>query len=575
MPGTLRIMWWGITVALMAIAWGCGGGGATTGDPDLPVAPSSSPPIAGGTLIVTGGIAIASVPEHDLVVRVDLAEGVVLSTTRLQPGDEPGRIATDAAGLIHVVLRGTGEVATIAPSDPERPMVRRWVCAEPRGLAFDPEIDALHVACVSGLLVTLPTGGGEAVRSVQLAPDLRDVVVEGDHLWVSRFRSGTLRKVDRSGRILERLADTAAASTAVVWRMLKSPMGGVAMVSEGRTTDVVGTGRESYGETTGECRSIVRSVLTTFADEDMLESEQIVLGTMSEEAAVVVDLALSPDGTEAAVAAAGNRMVLRISLDGPQMPGFGCAAAAQGVHRVLPIPVAVAYDPAGRLVVQTRSPASVGLIDAPVPLDVPREPDHGFQLFHQRGSMAIACASCHPEGREDGRTWRFSDVGPRRTQTLLGGVMTTTPFHWSGDVASFEDLVQEVLVERMGAERPTVEQVDALARWIDELPFLEPEPPADPEGVERGRAHFFDPQVGCADCHGGERLTDNLTYDVGTGGTFQVPSLIGLAARAPYLHNGCAATIEDRFLCGGTEHGDVTSLSPAQLGDLVTFLESL
>jgi len=35
-------------------------------------------------------------------------------------------------------------------------------------------------------------------------------------------------------------------------------------------------------------------------------------------------------------------------------------------------------------------------------------------------------------------------------------------------------------------------------------------------------------------------LTNNQSADVGTGGTFQVPSLVDLAHRAPYMHDGCA-----------------------------------
>jgi hypothetical protein len=64
---------------------------------------------------------------------------------------------------------------------------------------------------------------------------------------------------------------------------------------------------------------------------------------------------------------------------------------------------------------------------------------------------------------------------------------------------------------------------------------------------------------------------------VGTAGIFQVPSLIGVAARAPYLHDGCAPTLLDRFgPCGGGDrHGFTSNLSQGDLGDLVAYLESL
>jgi cytochrome c peroxidase len=64
---------------------------------------------------------------------------------------------------------------------------------------------------------------------------------------------------------------------------------------------------------------------------------------------------------------------------------------------------------------------------------------------------------------------------------------------------------------------------------------------------------------------------------VGTGRAFQVPPLMGLAARAPYMHNGCATTLHDRFgpCGGGDKHGKTSHLSAAQINDLVAYLETL
>jgi cytochrome c peroxidase len=60
---------------------------------------------------------------------------------------------------------------------------------------------------------------------------------------------------------------------------------------------------------------------------------------------------------------------------------------------------------------------------------------------------------------------------------------------------------------------------------------------------------------------------------------FQVPSLRGVGWRAPYMHNGCATTLSGRFTnksCGGGDsHGMTSQLTPAQIDDLVAFLESL
>jgi cytochrome c peroxidase len=58
----------------------------------------------------------------------------------------------------------------------------------------------------------------------------------------------------------------------------------------------------------------------------------------------------------------------------------------------------------------------------------------------------------------------------------------------------------------------------------------------------------------------------------------QVPSLVSIGYRAPFMHNGCAKTLAARFdpACGGGEaHGHTSDLTPEQVGDLVAYLESL
>ena len=123
----------------------------------------------------------------------------------------------------------------------------------------------------------------------------------------------------------------------------------------------------------------------------------------------------------------------------------------------------------------------------------------------------------------------------------------------------------------------TNDHVESLFRWIDKIPRMAPPAAEDPAAVERGRAVFNDAETGCVNCHAGEKLTNNGTVAVGTGAAFQVPSLVGLAWRAPYMHDGCAAALEDRFkTCGGGDlHGHTSGLSPAQRADLIAYLDTL
>jgi mono/diheme cytochrome c family protein len=127
---------------------------------------------------------------------------------------------------------------------------------------------------------------------------------------------------------------------------------------------------------------------------------------------------------------------------------------------------------------------------------------------------------------------------------------------------------------------PTLDeqQISDLGQWMDAQPALVAKAPADPQAVARGAQIFGDPNVGCASCHSGPQLSNHQLVDVGTGGPFKVPSLIAVGYRAPYLHDGCATTLRDRFggTCGGgDQHGQTSQLDAGQIDDLIAYLESL
>jgi len=245
--------------------------------------------------------------------------------------------------------------------------------------------------------------------------------------------------------------------------------------------------------------------------------------------------------------------------------------------------VSVAYDPRGHLLVQTREPATIQVLTArrTVILSRDRRADTGHSIFHSDSGGGIACASCHPEGGDDGRVWKFRNkngvLEVRRTQNLRGGVMATMPFHWNGDLKDMGHLMNEVFVERMQGPPLGPEHVGTLSKWVDTIPALPKLPAQDPAAVSRGRSLYT--ATGCTTCHNGDLLTNNGNADVGTGRALQVPSLRGVAWRAPFMHDGCAATLTDRFngKCGGAgdKHGVTSKLTPAQIADLVAFVETL
>ena len=174
------------------------------------IAATPPPAISGGTMLVVnhGLTVIAADPDRDRVSIVDLAKRKVTAQVALETGDEPGRLVQDAQGRVHIVLRGAGAVATLdltkgAITD------RRAVCGAPRGIAYDADADVLHVACLSGDLLTLPAAGGKATRNMRIADDLRDVVVQDGRLLVSQFKSAALLELDADGQVTQRSVPSA------------------------------------------------------------------------------------------------------------------------------------------------------------------------------------------------------------------------------------------------------------------------------------------------------------------------------------------------------------------------------
>jgi mono/diheme cytochrome c family protein len=201
----------------------------------------------------------------------------------------------------------------------------------------------------------------------------------------------------------------------------------------------------------------------------------------------------------------------------------------------------------------------------------------GRDLFHNATPSLMSCASCHPNGRDDGHVWSLDPIGLRRTPALGGGLLATAPFHWDGAEASIGQLMSDVFVGRMDALPPAPDQVEDISSWLNGLPVSFDHATPDAAAVARGQTLFESATVGCATCHSGAHFTNNLTMDVGTGGAFQVPSLLGVGSRPPYLHDGRALDLADRFgpTGGGDRHGHTSSLTSDQIDDLVAYLRSL
>lgn len=584
--GLWAAVWlWGCAPAPSGSTAGGGGGrGPMGGVPSTAYAARTSE-LGGGTLTLNadGTVAAISDPDRDQVVVMSLDTGAIKGRVILSRRTRPTRGAVDGQGNFAVALRGSGELLRVSSLNGGT-LGRVAVCSEPVDVAWSAAEDAFQVACASGELVTVPLEGSAPVVSARLDPDVRDVVVTPDRTWVTTLRSAQVIPLGSDGapgqavELPSNPIGTSRFVPTVAWRARPLPDQGLVVAHQRSVEgDIAAIQAPDAGAVpayyTNACTSpIVRSALSVLAPDGQVRASFEVPG------ALPVDLAVSPDGTRAAVVLAGSRQVAQVRLLSGVQPSGSCSPGGG-----LPLafePIAVAFRPDGSLVVQSHHPPEL-VVYPPnggearhLPFHEAEPEDPAYLLFHDAVG-GLACASCHPEGRDDGHTWTFTQ-GKVRTQSLAGGLSMTAPYHWNGKLGDLTALLDETFARRMGGAVPEPGVIDALEIWLDGIPPPGRFEPLDAEAAGRG-AKLFLGAAGCSSCHSGSHLTNATTVDVGTGGAFQVPSLVGLKSRGPWMHDGCAARLADRFdpACGGARHGSTAGLEPGQLSDLVSYLESL
>src|SRR5262249_2036217 len=140
--------------------------------------------------------------------------------------------------------------------------------------------------------------------------------------------------------------------------------------------------------------------------------------------------------------------------------------------------------------------------------------------------------------------------------------------------ATLRDSLRSTM-KRLGGTGLSRRDTDSLAAYLESLPTVRT-PTRDAAQVARGRQVFE--AEGCRSCHAGPAYTDPPRPKL--GGRLKesdTPSLLGLAASAPYFHDGSAATLESVLRDRGAVHGmaDTARLSDKDLADLTAFLETL
>ncbi len=240
----------------------------------------------------------------------------------------------------------------------------------------------------------------------------------------------------------------------------------------------------------------------------------------------------------------------------------------------------------------------------------------GRRLFYNATdtvtSGGIACAGCHPDGRDDGHTWHQlvgpnaqgeifvggADIigpgKPRQTPMLAGRVNAQGPYGWNGES---KDLPAR-LVAGFGLHRwepapgkhtpgELETRAGAIAAFLRKGLVPPPRLGRELDDVERhGREVFQNPVVGCTACHAVEsEYTDRSRVEVavperagfkGEKGTrFKTPSLSFVSGTPPYFHNGSATTLEDLVFGNDDRMGKTKQLSDADKNALVAFLKTL
>ena len=244
---------------------------------------------------------------------------------------------------------------------------------------------------------------------------------------------------------------------------------------------------------------------------------------------------------------------------------------------------------------QPATPPSAAAPAAAAAPQVPSSPElitRGMKLFNDKslsGTGQFACATCHPNGgRTDNKTYVGTEVVKdgtpegRSTPALLGA-KDTAPYSWAGG-KSLHDNIKGIIVNRMKGKEPSEDTLNALMAYVLSLQFprnknLNPDgspSAAAPEAAKRGWAVFQ--KASCQICHVPPSFAKPDNEDIGSGGSFNVPSLRGLSSTAPYFHDGRypdLKTAVPAMLDYLKKAGTAQDVSDKDVADLIAYLQTL
>ncbi len=562
----------------------------------LPGLPPLLPGQSSKSLALHGDRLVTANSDSGSVTLVDVAAGAVLA--EIAVGNDPRTVAITPDGTIALVaLRGDHSLAVV---DLEGMALAATIPVGhmPYGVVTDGR--RAYVSCFGEdrvAVVDLAAGEVFARLDVPDSPSGLALDETGEWLLVTHFYSGlvTLANVIRTPFVVGSV--NAEPDGNLARTILLAPDGGRAYIPQMRTGLALVS--LQYMQDWFPVVSVL-DVSTMRGDR----AARLTLTMIDAASNLPFDAAFTADGSALWVVLAGSDEVLVVD-----------AGSSEALGRI-----AVGANPRGIVLTEDRAyvlNALVGtvsviatddlrMVDTITVTDIPLDPDvlRGKVLFNQASAPvmsdgAVSCATCHFDGGMDRRTWINFRSGPRNT-LALGGAADLPPYNWAGDMAELQDTLEDHVRNVMlgdglidGAFDPTTGAVDAgrsadldaLAAYVASFqpwpsPYREPDG-ALSESARRGMQLFMSGSPDCS-CHTPPLYTDLLQHNLAGVAfsmevfeAFDTPTLRGLWASAPYMHDGVAQTLEEVLTRTDPVHSVAAGLTPQQLADLIAFLRSL
>jgi hypothetical protein len=570
------------------------------------------------------------------------------SVQRFRVGAWPEQVLPTPGGRTFVTARQAGVVAVIEPDG------TTWsipLGTEPKVMALDLTTNRLFVGLVTALEVAsldAETGAVLRRRAMTMPPDFLALSPAG--LLVASRRSDVVEALDLDLQSRASINSAIAVSRARTRIIMTLGITGTRDLRRIRGLGDQGLGPAEHrvvGLTTVEDRLslLVEEVLPRTAQGEsgyggsdvpiqhvLLEGALTPIGLLDEhvtllEPSPVADLLPLGGGTIAALE--GREMVF---VSGRSK---GAIAPWSPLRSMVleGTPQSLAVDDDRSLIVVSRNTRTVAwyrtaLVDQPrsrhapdARVTVPLPPSaieptlrRGRELFFSLDdavtTVGMTCATCHPDGREDGRVWAQENT-LRQTPMLTERLRGTAPYNWHGTRGTLEANVKQTIQERLLGEGLGRADLKALSRYLVEgLRPVQKRVTSTGTLVDQGRALFHDEEVGCAGCHdSATQFTDGRNHDVhslrghevafaressvgvrfsfrGTGpaspnaarklsAQFNTPSLTQVVLTPPYMHDGSVPTLHALIEENHDRMGATSQLSAHERRALVAYLETL